>query len=356
MQRIPDSLRDFINTLRPVRKPGTCDAYFYELRDFHRFVSQQQVDLGDLDRTIMMRWLESLAERGIVPGSRAMRICHVRSYLRWLFEQEELPVPPEDLLRPSDFPKIPDTLPKPFPIEADREMQRRFFKSNDIYGQALFLMRRSGVRIGELVHLVPGCLETDLHDHAFLKVPLGKLNNERLVPLDAKSQSILKALQKSSPQGVPFLLAPHLTRRRVKDRLRETLRQSADGLDLHGPVIPHRLRHSYATELLNAGMSLVGIMKLLGHRSLRMTMRYAAITQESIVKDYYSAMDKIAAKYRLPNHQIESDGSDPRRMLQNTIYWLKKNFSDSKRTPRLIKRLYKIQNEIACLSKQPAIQ
>jgi site-specific recombinase XerD len=303
----------------------------------------------------MVHWLESLADRGLAPGTRAIRICHVRSYLEWLFEQGTVAVLSRDLLRSSDFPKIPDTLPRPFPIEADREMQRRFLKSDTIYGQALFLMRRSGVRIGELVHLDPGCLETDLHGNTFLKVPLGKLDNERLVPLDKKTRRLTEKLQKNRQSGDPFLLTSHLTRRRVKDLLRETLRESANGLDIPGPVVPHRLRHTYATELLNAGMSLVAIMKLLGHRSLRMTMRYAAITQETVVKDYHSAMGKIAEKYQTQSQFNVIDAPDPQRMLQDTISWLRNNAPEAKGTPRLIKRLYRIQNEIAHLNKQPTI-
>jgi site-specific recombinase XerD len=61
------------------------------------------------------------------------------------------------------------------------------------------------------------------------------------------------------------------------------LKSLADrGLDIPGPVVSHRLRHTYATELLNAGQSIIAVMKLLGHRSLRMTMRYAAITHRPV--------------------------------------------------------------------------
>ena len=351
---IPDTVRDFVNTLRPVRKPVTCDNYFYTLKDLHHWLSEQKIAIDLLDRSIMTRWLKSLADRGLAPGTRTIRICHVRCYLEWLewlFERGELVAFPRDLLRSSDFPKIPDTLPRPFPIEADREMQRRFLKSDTIYGQALFLMRRSGVRIGALVHLAPCCLEIDLHGNAFLKVPLGKLNNERFVPLDIKSKSLTETLQQNSQSADPFLLASHLTRSTVKGLLRETLRETADGLDIPGPVVPHRLRHTYATELLNAGMSLVSIMKLLGHRSLRMTMRYAAITQNTVVEDYYSAMSNIAAKYQTPSQLNANDTSNPQRMLLDTISWLRNNAPDAKSTPRLIKRIYRIQNEIAHLSK-----
>jgi len=64
-------------------------------------------------------------------------------------------------------------------------------------------------------------------------------------------------------------------------------------------ITPHRLRHTYATSILNGGMSLVGVMKLLGHHSLRMTLRYAEITQETVVKEYYEALTQIEQTYQL---------------------------------------------------------
>lgn len=350
--QIPSSVRDFVDTLRPVIKPSTCADYFYQIKAFHLWLSKRRLALCAIDRSVMTRWLQSLADRGLKPSTRNIHICHVRSYLEWLFEQGTITVPSTELLRSSDFPKVPDTLPRPFPIEADREMQHRFLNSNNIYGQALLLMRRSGVRIGELVHLEPFCLEIDLNTNAFLKVPLGKLNNERLVPLDGKTRRLVETLQKKCQNGDRFLLASHFSRKWVKDILRDTLRESAKGLNISGPVVPHRLRHTYATELLNAGMSLVAIMKLLGHRSFRMTMRYAAITQETVVESYLCAIETIVSEYQKPNELNINDANDPQPMLLNTISWLRNNASEAKRTPLLIKRIYRIQNEIAQLNKQ----
>ena len=51
---------------------------------------------------------------------------------------------------------------------------------------------------------------------------------------------------------------------------------------------------------LSGGMSLVGVMRLLGHRDIRMTLRYAAVTPEIVAEEYQSALEKLATKYRLP--------------------------------------------------------
>lgn len=350
--KIPQTIQDFIATLRPVRKPSTCAAYFYKLRGFHTWLSKQRRSLESLDRPLMERWLQSLADRALAPSSRATGILNVRSYLGWLFDQGKLTVPPDDLLRSSDIPKIPNTLPKPYPKEIDQKLQRRFLKSGTLYGDALFLMRHTGVRIGELVRLVPDCLEIDLHGNAFMRVPLGKLDNERLVPLDRQTRKILEQLQTKCQDDDPFLLESHYSRKMVIHLVRQTLKDVSIGMDIKGPIITHRLRHTYATELLNAGMGLFTIMKLLGHRCIDMTLRYAAITQETVVKDYLSAMERIANQYKLQSMHLESASANPQRLLIDTISWLRNYAAGDSQTPRLIKRIYKIHDDIARLTKR----
>ena len=346
---LPDLAQTFVNAMRPTRKPSTCGGIATDLRDLHAWLTAQDIALAELDRPAMERWLKSMADRGLAPSTRNERIFAVRNYLAWLVERGVLSLDPDDLLRPADLPKLPSYLPRPFPRDADREMQRRLLADDTLYGKALFLMRRTGLRIGELVRLEPRCLQDDRGDTAFLKVPLGKLDNERLVPLDQEAQEVLESLTRASPRGAPFLLEPELGRNKLLERLSATLKQAAAGLDIPGPVVSHRLRHTYATELLNAGLSLVSIMKLLGHRSFRMTMRYAAITQDTVVKDYHAAIARISAQYDVPLPPALAGEPDPERMLTDTISWLRNNARDDRRAQLLIKRLYKLRDDIAPL-------
>ena len=354
LSRTPNSVRRFIDTLRPIRKASTCGGYIGDLRGFHTWLEAHKATLPAFDREAAERWLKSLAERGLRATTRCNHISHVRVYLEWLYERGEFPSFPPLVLRPTDLPKIPTFLPRPFPRDADRELLQRFLASGTLYGQALFVMRRSGMRIGELVRLEPRCLQTDLHGNTFLKVPLGKLDNERLVPIDAQTRGVVQVLQDRTYPDVPFLLEPGRSRNSLKSRIQATLKETAVGLDIPGAVVSHRLRHTYATELLNAGMSLVGISKLLGHHSLRMTMRYAAITQATILHDYHAAMAKIAESYDLTPSRPDLDAADPARCLLDAIYWLRRhlddNPADKRRTDALIKRLYKLRDDIAGLA------
>lgn len=348
---VPDAVRDFVDSLRPVRKATTCDGYVSSLRSLHAWLDALGRPIEDIDRDDTERWLKALADRGLAPSTRTDHILHARSYLWWLAERGVIGTDPDDLLRPTDLPKIPTYLPRPFPGEADHELQRRFLKTGTLYGQALFLMRRSGVRIGELVRLEPRCLDEDLHGHVFLKVPLGKLDNERLVPLDDEAVTVARKLQAMGSVSAPLLLEPDLSRVTLMEKMRATLRDAADGLDIPGLVVSHRLRHSYATELLNAGVSLLAVMKLLGHRSIRMTMRYAAITQQTVVAEYYAAIAKTTAQYDLPTPSTDHDVPDLDRALLEVIYALRSIAGDDPvlrpQADRFNTRLHKLRHDIA---------
>ena len=352
---LPQSALGFVDTLRPILKPTSCNGYVGDLRAFHAWLAASNLDLEHFDRAAAERWLKSLADCSLAAGTRKGRIIHARRYLYWLSESDTVAADPDDLLRSQDLPKLPSYLPRPFPVDADRELQRRFVASCTLYGQALFVMRRSGMRIGELIRLEPDCLQRDLRGNSFIKVPLGKLDNERLVPLDDQTRDVLISLQRQCPRGSQFLLLPALSRKKLKERLGVALKQAATGLDIPDAVVSHRLRHTYATELLNAGLPLVTIMKLLGHRSFRMTMRYAAIAQQTIVDDYQEAMAVIARKYDTAAYSGgQLAHSCPERQALDLISALRKSYdssADSKRRVEvIIKRIYKIRDDILALA------
>jgi site-specific recombinase XerD len=244
---LPDVAQGFIDSLRPVLKASTCSGYVVDIRDLHAWLDAEGLPIESLDRRAVERWMKSLADRDLAPATRCHRVVHARSYLRWLAEHGTITTDPDYLLRTTDLPKLPSYLPRPFPMDADHELQRRFLQAGTIYGQALFLMRRSGMRVGELARLEPRCLDEDLQGRVFLKVPLGKLDNERLVPIDDQTSQLTRTLQTRSQTDSAFLIEPHFARSTVIEYLRAALKDVAEGLDIPGPVVSHRLRHTAAS-------------------------------------------------------------------------------------------------------------
>src|SRR6185369_14004023 len=97
------------------------------------------------------------------------------------------------------------------------------------------------------------CIRPD-ERRPLLKVPLGKLYNERLVPLDADSVELIRRLQAIAPRSRSWLVPGVGDVRMSYDRIRRCLKTYSHDLPDPGRVTSHRLRHTYATEMLSAGM------------------------------------------------------------------------------------------------------
>ena len=67
------------------------------------------------------------------------------------------------------------------------------------------------------------------------------------------------------------------------------------------PISPHRLRHTWATELLNCGIGLPTLMKLMGHKSIQMTLRYLKVAQPDLQREFYRARQNSIQPYNLPS-------------------------------------------------------
>jgi hypothetical protein len=147
-------------------------------------------------------------------------------------------------------------------------------------------------------------------------VPLGKLNTERVVPLDADTLTALDAWlavrgrqralnhpRHDRPADFLFVIAgarigPNRIRRGIADAIETAGLADPSGQPLH--ITPHQLRHTYATTLVNAGMSLQALMALLGHVSPQMTLRYAALANGTVRGAYDAAMAKVHQRRLLP--------------------------------------------------------
>jgi hypothetical protein len=131
------------------------------------------------------------------------------------------------------------------------------------------------------------------------------------------------------------------------------LAEACKGLEIPDRMTTHRLRHTYATTLLNAGMSLMGVMKLLGHRDYRMTLRYTEITLETVGKEYRAALTQMETRYRIALATPGPARLDPDEALGDIIRWVQKRAGDDldqrKRAAALVKRLRRIRDEVGDL-------
>jgi integrase len=200
------------------------------------------------------------------------------------------------LIRRSDIPHLPQRLPRPLTAEQDQLLQQEFVDRNDLGGNAFLLIRHTGMRIGECADLSCDCLRSTGPDQWTIHVPLGKLKTERMVPVDSFVAALLqrlrffRSLDPLPPDG--RLLARTHTKEALVRQLRDYLHQVCHSLGLSTRIVPHQFRHTYATEMLRAGVSFPVLMKLLGHTSPEMTMLYVEVALVDLQREFQRARAK----------------------------------------------------------------
>ncbi|MGH9116989.1 MAG: tyrosine-type recombinase/integrase [Acidimicrobiales bacterium] len=200
----------------------------------------------------------------------------------------------------------PPAPPRYLPPDADRRLTAALEASpNRVAADALLLLRATGLRIGELLDLELDCVHEIPGLGAWLKVPIGKLATERMVPLDDDTVTLVDRISEARNASRPlphprdgrpteFLLTRH-GRRLSATGLRNELRRAARAAGL-GPVVPHQLRHTFTTALVNSGVSLQALMALLGHQSANMSLRYARLFDRTVRDDYERALTLAKAR------------------------------------------------------------
>lgn len=356
---LPADALAFIEFVSINRKPSTVKNYKTALDHLFTYLRKRNVQFRNLKRKDFEGWLRHLSNLGLGPSTRRATILCVRYYLFWLEDHRKLKKDVDSLLRISDCPKIPEYLPKPLPPADDTRLQAHLASSEDVFKKTLLLIRLAGLRIGEAVGLPGDALWRDHAGHHYLKVPLGKLDKERMVPVDDKILKLVEWHLARTQNIVGSSFARNLIvgngglPLRVRD-LRYALHSACRDVGILERVNVHRLRHTYATALLNGGMSLLGVMKLLGHHSTRMTLRYAAVSPENVRQEYLAAIGKIEQQRDLQAvlEQIKKGDDDPdiSRSFTDLKSLIRRLAVEQDATgPRLkllLKRVQRLQGEI----------
>jgi site-specific recombinase XerD len=238
-------------------------------------------------------------------GSRCMYLIKLRRLLNLLAEHCNCPAL-QGLVVRDDLPPKDVYLPKPLSLQEDHLLDRYLHAQDDLVANALLLLRATGIRIGECLNLTADCLYPVGPSQWTLKIPLGKLHTERWLPVDDDTRATITRLLALRPvsqsaKNVGFLLLGANGGRLRYETMRKTLASAALQAGCSTHVTPHRLRHSYATEMIRAGVSLPAVMHLLGHRSIRMTLCYVQVTPNDLHQEYHQARRNLASKYLLPN-------------------------------------------------------
>jgi integrase len=317
----------YLNRKMATCKPKTVTATATRLMHFGVFLAHLDPALAsirDLDRRRHIEpYLTSLTTaRSIKDGEpisvadRARRVLALSCFLSDITEWGWADAPARKLLFRDDIPKTPHTLPRYLPVDVDRRITATLIEQpdNELAAVALRLQRACGLRIGELLDLELDCVH-ELPDHGhWLKVPLGKLDSERMVPIDAGILALIDRITELRTPGraimhpryrrpAQFLFTVQ-GRRLGQGAVRAELQRAADTAGLEH-ITPHQLRHTYATAMVNAGVSLQALMALLGHVSAEMSLRYGRLFDATVRAEYERALDLAKTQGRTPTSAPE---------------------------------------------------
>jgi site-specific recombinase XerD len=278
--------------------PDTVRGYRAATRHFLNYLGAHHPEVSSLDQLRrdphILGWLSSLHSETpplvlAAYVNKLIRLRRIFEELAWLQQIPDL----VHLLRREDSPRAEKCLPRAFTSLQDQLIQKELLHRNDLPSNVMLLLRHTGMRIGECVDLPCDCLRSTGPDQWAIQVPLGKTKTERMVPVDSFVSEIVQRLRfLRSLDPLPadgLLLARPRGREMLTRELRRSLREIATAAGICTRIVPHQFRHTYATELLRAGVTLPSLMKLLGHSSADMTMRYLKITLPDLQREFHLA-------------------------------------------------------------------
>jgi integrase len=284
-----------VDSLCAALNPDTTRHYRGTARNFLTYLGASHSDVNSLDHLRrephILGWMRHLHAQvpPLATASYINRLITLRcifNELAWTAHLPDL----AHLIRRTDIPRLPQRLPRPLTAEQDPLLQQEFLRRNDLGGNAFLLIRHTGMRIGECADLSFDCLHSTGSDQWAIHVPLGKLKTERMVPVDSfvcelvQRLRFFRSLDPLLPDG--YLLARPRTKEALVRQLRDYWHQVCHSLDLSSRIVPHQMRHSYASEMLRAGVGFPAVMKLLGHTSPEMTMRYIDVALSDLRREF----------------------------------------------------------------------
>jgi integrase/recombinase XerD len=278
-------------------RASTMRGNFATLVVFLTYLKQERgrTSLETITRDDVSSFIEHEQDRGMQPNTVSTRLHLVYAFLRYLVDQE---VAQPDLLKRKLKVKVPEALPRAIDREDIQQLLAVIDKPRD---RAMILMLlRTGMRIGEL--LATRMSELNLREKQIMIMEAQKTRVGRVAYLSEDAcKALMVWLHQREPAKERLFYGqgrPSLSYTAIRTRFARYL--EAAGLAHKGYSL-HCLRHTCATELLNAGMRLECLQQLLGHSSIEMTRRYARLTDNTRREEYFRAM-AIIEKGELYGH------------------------------------------------------
>jgi integrase len=283
--------RQAVESLTAAQVHDSARQYRGTARDFLIYLGDQHPAVASLNQLRrdphILGWFTHL--RSLAPAVYISRLMRLRCILEELAWTEQLPELAH-LIRREDSPRPPQRLPRALTAQQDQSIQQELLRRNDLAANIFLLLRHTGMRIGECVDLSWDCLRNVAPDRWAIHVPLGKLKTERMVPVDSLVCELVQRLRffrsfDPLPLDGHLLARPH-GKTALLRQLRYYLHEICAAAGIHTRIVPHQLRHTYASEMIRSGVTLPALMKLLGHSDPGMTMRYVEVAGNDLQREF----------------------------------------------------------------------
>ena len=291
MVEMETHFHDFLTMLRVERNVSnhTMDAYKRDINQYLMYLGDLDIkNLSDVKSTHIRDYIRVLSDGGMAPASISRIISSIRTYYRFLSSENILDENPVLLINNPKLPKkLPDVLSEKeisLIINAIRESSQFYQRDKAI----IELLYSCGIRVTELCNLEMSNL---FIDEDLIRV-MGKGNKERLLPLGVRSKKYLDDYIKHSrnshikKSGSSFVFVSRNGNQLTRAMINIILNKWTQVSGLKKSVSPHKLRHSFATHLLEGGADLRFVQALLGHSDISTTQIYTHIDKHYLKEVY----------------------------------------------------------------------
>jgi len=289
-------------------RPTSVVAANGKLRQFAGFLTTEFPEIGglvDVERHHVEAFKRHLGTRlsrndtgqPLSPVTIRLTLGTLRTFFERVSEWDYPDAPTRVLIFNGDLPTPDDPLPRFLSDPDAAKLMRAAADQDPVRRLVIEMLARTGLRVGEFCELQADAVVFMTGRH-WLRVPIGKLHNDRYVPLHPQLVEQLDHHQASRADDLDRLIVFD-GRRLDRHMVARMVRRVAKAAGI-GHVHPHQLRHTLATQAINRGMSLEAIAAMLGHKTLRMTLVYARIADRTVADAYDRVTNEVDALYTKP--------------------------------------------------------
>lgn len=298
-----DSLEEYLrHQYRRNFQASTIRGNYSGLSCFLKFL--QEIGRGgikDITKSDLEAFVEHEQDKGIKISTVSLRLAQVKAFLRFMIDRGDIS---EDVFPWKLTIKKPDPLPRAMdPDDVDKLLA---VKSGARDRAIVLLLLRTGMRIGEL--LKTRVIDVNMKEKKILIYEGEKNQRGRSVYFGNDAKAALEVWMKERKREYELIFYGQKGRVLSYQAARMMFVKylSRAGLSHKGYTL-HCLRHTYATDLINARMPLECLEKLMGHSRLSVTRRYAMLTDKTREEEYFKAMTVIERRERDGNYECDSE-------------------------------------------------